>query len=185
MTPDPLWVDFGLPSGLKWGRMNVGASSPSDEGLYFSWGNTQGFYITDPYNFSVEAYDASPGKQISVDLTLENDAARAVMGSPWRMPSQAEAGELMQYCTFVWGTLNGRYGLLLTSTINGQVMFLPAAGYLAGESRQSFNGNGHFWTSSFFNTGSCYDMYLNSERFELLQDVRRLGFPIRPVYDPT
>ena len=34
------YVDLGLPSGTLWATMNVGASKPSDYGLYFQWGDT-------------------------------------------------------------------------------------------------------------------------------------------------
>ena len=37
------YVDLGLPSGTLWATMNVGASKPSDAGLYFQWGDTQGY----------------------------------------------------------------------------------------------------------------------------------------------
>ena len=33
------WVDLGL--SVKWATKNVGASSPSDYGDYFAWGETQ------------------------------------------------------------------------------------------------------------------------------------------------
>lgn len=36
-------VDLGLPSGLKWANMNVGATSPEDYGLFFQWGDTVGY----------------------------------------------------------------------------------------------------------------------------------------------
>ncbi len=36
-------VDLGLPSGTKWANMNIGASKPEDFGLYFAWGETQGY----------------------------------------------------------------------------------------------------------------------------------------------
>jgi hypothetical protein len=32
------YVDLELPSGTLWAIMNVGASKPSDAGLYFQWG---------------------------------------------------------------------------------------------------------------------------------------------------
>lgn len=32
------YVDLDLPSGTLWATMNVGASKPSDCGLYFQWG---------------------------------------------------------------------------------------------------------------------------------------------------
>ena len=34
------YVEIG---GLKWATMNIGASQPSDCGLYFAWGDTQGY----------------------------------------------------------------------------------------------------------------------------------------------
>lgn len=35
-------VDLGLPSGTKWANMNVGASSESDNGILFIWGDATG-----------------------------------------------------------------------------------------------------------------------------------------------
>ncbi len=44
-TPQPLcgFVDLGLPSGTKWASCNVGAEKPEDFGLYFAWGETEGY----------------------------------------------------------------------------------------------------------------------------------------------
>ena len=36
------FVDLALPSGLLWCEHNVGASTPYEDGLYFSWGNVIG-----------------------------------------------------------------------------------------------------------------------------------------------
>jgi len=41
----PIAVDLGLPSGRLWADRNIGASSPEDVGLYFSWGNTDGHVL--------------------------------------------------------------------------------------------------------------------------------------------
>lgn len=35
-------VDLGLPSGLLWASVNVGATKPSEKGTYVSWGETEG-----------------------------------------------------------------------------------------------------------------------------------------------
>ena len=35
-------VDLGLPSGIKWANMNVGATSESDNGILFVWGDITG-----------------------------------------------------------------------------------------------------------------------------------------------
>lgn len=41
-------VDLGLPSGLKWANMNVGAKKVTDYGTYFAWGEINGCeYIND------------------------------------------------------------------------------------------------------------------------------------------
>ena len=37
------YVDLGLPSGTLWATCNVGADKPSDFGLYFQWGDVQGY----------------------------------------------------------------------------------------------------------------------------------------------
>ena len=39
-------VDMGLPSGTKWANMNIGADKEEDAGLYFAWGETEG-YVAD------------------------------------------------------------------------------------------------------------------------------------------
>lgn len=38
-------VDLGLPSGTKWANMNVGATSESDNGILFIWGDVTGTKI--------------------------------------------------------------------------------------------------------------------------------------------
>ena len=37
------YVNLELPSGTLWATMNVGANSETDYGLYFAWGETQGY----------------------------------------------------------------------------------------------------------------------------------------------
>lgn len=37
------YVDLGLPSGNLWVTKNIGAETPEDAGLYFQWGDTQGY----------------------------------------------------------------------------------------------------------------------------------------------
>ena len=39
-TPSHDYVEIG---GLKWATMNVGANNITDAGLYFQWGDTQGY----------------------------------------------------------------------------------------------------------------------------------------------
>ena len=45
-------VDLGLPSGTLWMDRNIGASSPEDAGLYFAWGETQGYTVDEAIKLS-------------------------------------------------------------------------------------------------------------------------------------
>ena len=105
-------VDLGLPSGLKWARCNIGANSEDEAGLYFQWGDTQGYTAEQvgkdknfPINFSdykfgidgsltnFTKYNESDGKTV---LDLEDDAAHYHLGEGWRMPTSADFVELCQ-----------------------------------------------------------------------------------------
>ena len=95
-------VDLGLPIKLKWAKCNIGANSEEESGLYFQWGDTQGYtaeqvgdgeglkaFSCADYNFS--KYNASDNK---TTLVLEDDAAHVNMGGKWRMPTFEEYKEL-------------------------------------------------------------------------------------------
>ena len=92
------YVDLGL--SVKWssGFMVYNSETQSYEigqqtngsNVSFSWGN-----IT-PYQ-SGEVYSNTPGGQLSSDIpsgSTTYDAARANLGSPWRMPTHTEIAEL-------------------------------------------------------------------------------------------
>lgn len=102
-------VDLGLPSQLKWAKYNVGANTPEEPGLYFQWGDTQGYtaeqvgdglkaFSWDDYKWSIDGsssnfskYNASDSKTV---LDPEDDAAHINMGGNWRMPTFEEYKEL-------------------------------------------------------------------------------------------
>lgn len=104
-------IDLGLPSGVLWADRNIGAATPEDAGLYFQWGDTQGYTAEQvgdgeglkafkwaDYKFSIDGsstnfskYNASDSKTI---LDPEDDAAHVNMGSNWRMPTFEECKEL-------------------------------------------------------------------------------------------
>ena len=97
-------VDLGLPSGLKWADRNVGAETPQDNGLYFSWGNVDGHAVdengnlTDGYSFDSATYATTSGRQYTGStLDAEHDAATVNMGDGWRIPTTAETTELVQH----------------------------------------------------------------------------------------
>lgn len=189
------WVDLGLPSGTKWATMNVGASSPSDYGSYFAWGETSpkssyewsnleycldnsgdkfSKYVTD------SNYGTVDGKK---ELDLSDDAAYANWGSGWRMPSASQIDELKSNCTYTWTTMNGKKGYKVTSKKNGNSIFLPAAGYRNGASSYDVGSYGDYWSRSLSTEHGWLVYYLGfgSSDFYRNYYCRRYGFCVRPV----
>lgn len=178
-------VDMGLPSGLQWANCNVGARRPSDLGLYFSWGNTDGHAEESGYHFSQAVYDTTPAAAITANLSLSQDAARANLGEPWRMPTAAEFQELYDNCTSVWTTLNGVNGRLFTSNVNGNTLFFPAAGNYDDTSLRRRGSYGYYWSSTYDSDTRARILYFNSSEVDpQYNGSRRNGFSVRAVYSP-
>jgi len=140
-TTDSIWVDLGLPSGLKWATCNVGASKPEDYGNYYAWGETS--------TKSEYTYDNSICRQQMPDISgnATYDAARANWGGTWRMPTKAEMEELRDNCTWTWTAQSGINGYKVTGP-NGNSIFLPAAGDYENESRHSIGTCVYYWGST-------------------------------------
>ena len=178
----PRAVDLGLPSGLKWADRNVGAKSPEDPGLFFSWGNVEGVEIGKVCDFSEEKYVKTEGYKLKGDIDPTHDAATVNMGEPWRTPSDDEFQELYDNCDWEWTAENGYYGIRFTSKINGNSIFLPASGDGSGTSWGNRGSSGYYWSSSFgsaryarglyFFSGGVYPQYYN---------YRYFGFAVRAV----
>lgn len=182
MTPEPEWVDLGLPSGLLWAKANLGATLPESPGVYFSWGNTEGHPVGAGYDFSQAVYNETPAAAITEDLSLVQDAARANLGAPWRMPTAAEYQELVDNCTSVWTSLNGMNGLLFTSNVNGKTLFFPAAGHFSGSSLILRGSSGYYWSSTYNSATYARSLDFNSSDVSPQYDgSRRFGFTVRAV----
>ena len=182
-SPDD-YVDLGLPSGLLWGTKNIGATSPTGWGWYFSWGNLDGHPEGSGYNFSQDVYDATDAASISQDLDASQDAVRAIKGGTWRMPTQYDFAELFNsaYTTNEWTTVNGVNGRKVTSKINGKSIFFPAAGYYNGTSLGSRGSNGTYWSSSWTSATGARSLYFNSSSVNpQYSSYRRYGFSLRGV----
>ena len=178
----PVAVDLGLPSGVKWADRNVGAKSPEEPGLFFSWGNVEGVEIGKACDFSKEVYAETEGAKLKGDLDAAHDAATVNLGAPWRMPTDEEFQELYDNCDWEWTTENCYYGVRFTSRINGKSIFFSASGYGAGSSCLSRGANGLYWSASFFS--ARYARYLNFSSGGVYPQnsyYRYFGFAVRPV----
>lgn len=154
--------------------------------MYFSWGNLFGHAEGSGYDFSQAVYDATPAAAITTNLSLSQDAARANLGAPYRMPTAADFQELYDNCTSVWTTLNGVNGRLFTSNVNGNTLFFPAAGGYNGTNLSSYGLYGNYWSSSIYSTSRARFLSFGSSYVGFQgYDDRRLGFSVRAVAGPA
>lgn len=160
------WVDLGL--SVLWATCNLGADRQEDYGEYFAWGETT---PKSSYNWSNYKWckgtdetlvkycpNSTYGYNGFVDdktiLDPEDDAAHVNWGGSWRMPTQAEFGELSNSsnCTWTWVTMNGVSGYKVVSKKYGYVgnyIFLPASGVKWNSYYAEQTGSdGAYWSSS-------------------------------------
>ena len=173
-------IDLGLPSGTLWLDRNIGASSPEDAGLYFAWGETQGYDADDvckvkrfgwkDYKYVNCKFDkltkycdnSSYGNDgYTDDLTTLETTDDAVLQNvhKYSMPTKEQLQELIDGTTSIWTTQNGVNGRLFTSKTNGNSIFVPAAGNGLYGSVNNVGSYGGLWSSSLnedFTTGAWY-----------------------------
>ena len=164
----------------------MGATVPESAGLYFSWGNTDGHPKGGSYDFSSVNYSETSGASLTEDIPLSNDAAHVILGGKARIPTVEDLDELNQNCTHEWLAINGAFGLMLTSNLNGHQIFLPAAGAISRVTPDGYNTYGSYWTSKYENESRAYRLRFDSTHFDPQNDNSRyLGFTIRPIFDPN
>jgi hypothetical protein len=189
------WVDLGLPSGIKWATCNVGANSPEEYGDYFAWGETESksSYSWSNYRWCfsgnsrrLEKYTVSPDNASVLDnkmvLEFSDDAARVNWGGKWRMPTKKEIEELFSNCNVERIIQNGVFGLRFISKINGNKIFLPAAGFHNDYALKSVGTWGYYWSSSLnAYDNSAYYLYFHSDNINYGNINRCTGRSVRPV----
>jgi len=184
-SPAYMAVDLGLPSHTLWANMNIGAESETGDGKYFAWGETQ--YKTDFSTSTNEHYRDNHYDLIGEDIAgTKYDAARAIMGGIWSMPTKAQFDELMdsRYTSWVWTTVDGRNGYRVTSLVDGYTensIFIPASGWMNGTTPTAKNSSGYFWLSTLYNGNEAYYTWISSGGKGAEPDPRWEGFPIRGV----
>lgn len=217
-------VDLGLESGTLWATCNVGAANPWNYGDYYAWGETK---TKDDYSWKTYKYckgseetltkycnDTVEGYNGFTDTltTLEaaDDAATAVLGAGWAIPTNAEWKELYYQCYWVWtenynnrnargyivykaksasnkGTVVYSDGTPAASySLSDAHIFLPAAGFRTYANLNRAGSSGYYWSAS-LNEGSSYrargcDFY--SSGVGPSDYYRDCGFSVRPVKRP-
>jgi uncharacterized protein (TIGR02145 family) len=196
------FVDLGLPSGLKWAQGNIVKNGnkyeigeETDYGAYFSWGNitphfsANGSTFDDSYDFGTSnsgPYASTPGKSVSANIPSNDathDAALALLGSPWHLPTKENFQELYDNTDREWTTINGVSGWkFMKKTDHSLYVFFPAAGYGYGTSLYYRGSDGYYWSSSWYSADSAYNLSFSSSSVNpQSSNYRYLGFSVRAV----
>ena len=197
------YVDLGLPSGLKWATMNIGATSETEVGDYFMWGsttpntNTSCNWTKAPFNNGLTNYNSYYFNSVKDTvcpngiLAKEYDAAAQIMSGDWRMPTRAEVQELIN------NTNSERAENFKGSGVNGykftskkdtsKYIFIPFSGYRSGSSFSERSTLGSAWSSSLSTSDLSYawDLEIDTESspaVDLSQIYRWFGQPVRGVF---
>ena len=198
--------DFVEIGGIKWATMNVGATGVTDYGLYFQWGDTQGYTAaqvgTDkqfseadckygPIDWDAEPdygltkYNTIDGKTV---LDASDDAVTAAWGGNWRMPTAEEIIALTAATNSSWVTdyqgsgINGR--LFTDKTDSSKVLFFPSAGYCYQGIVYYVGMNGSYWSGSLSTNVVTRGRYLNFSSSGIAVDNydRCIGCAVRGVF---
>ena len=199
---DQLYVDLGLPSGLKWAKCNVGAKKETDYGYYFMWGSTtpntktECNWVNAPFNNGLSDYDAeyfnthkSEWLDSKDNLKPEFDAAYKATNGIARMPTHEDFQELLDNTDNEWiEDFNGIgvNGYKFTSKIDAsKYIFIPTAGSCNGGSVYYVGGSGYVWSSSLSTsyTDNAWYLYFLSDGCGVYNYYRYYGKSVRGVMD--
>ncbi len=176
------FVDLGLTSGLLWATTNVGATSPSETGNLYAWGEieTKDKYEWDNYKhadaqssiYGGGTPDVTIKKYLcngTTTLDSDDDAAYQNWGESCRMPTISDYDELINGCNVSSSSMDGITGVKVVSKKNGNSIFLPFV-----------NSEYIGWSSSLHTSLS---KYAYTGRYDVRQVAieRYNGLPVRPV----
>lgn len=180
---------------IDWSDRNIGASSGSEYGKYYAWGETD-----DKSDYQLSTYKwlndgwlediTNAYKFIGYDIkNTEYDVAANELGGNWRMPTSDEMRELIDRCQWTWTYRDGTAGYLVTRSGYSDSMFLPAGGFMNGTVNANKGTDVCYWTSSMHNVRDdvAFDLEMRREDGKIEPVVshvsRSRGLLIRPVRD--
>ena len=171
------YVDLGL--SVKWAPFNIGATSPTECGDYFAWGEIE---TKTEYT---EANSLTHGIYMDdIGGNPQYDAARAIWGSTWRLPSREEIEEIVAECTWEWTSVDGMNGCKITGP-NGNHIFVPAAGCYIGAELKMLGQNGMYHSykmcGDYVNFSYGFHFGEGADNYQLDWLYRAYGRSIRPV----
>ena len=199
-VPTPSAIDLGL--SVKWASFNLGASSRTESGDYYGWGEfkatstsgwTGGYRFVSGYSNNEPQFTKYNTKSTygpidnNTVLDAVDDVVNVKLGGKWRMPTKEEMEELLTQCTWTWKAIDDVGGYSVQGS-NGKSIFIPLTGWKDG-GQVKLTDHGFYWTSSLYTdvpTAAHYlTFYKNSlgSYREVKQAPRYYGLPIRPVQE--
>ena len=161
---------------VMWAKKNLGATAESGEGsygLYYEWGDTNGYAISGIYgNYTCEHTFPTTATTIDLDhfenvgehsqkkLKPEYDPAHVALKGLWRMPtayqhptSGEQIGELGLLGRVTTITQTGTKGTLEAGNTytgpNGASIFIPFSGYVGAGSNKHYQENGGYYLGNY------------------------------------
>ncbi|MCQ2068839.1 MAG: hypothetical protein MJY68_07075 [Bacteroidaceae bacterium] len=199
MTSDQMWVDLGLPSGIKWANCDLGGyifSNNSYSTPCYMWGSLKdvGYHLDsqtgleEPDDVKYEQLDDATGsyKDIGSNISgTEYDVAKQKLGGKWRMPTVAEVEELISSC--------GHTSEMTTRTYTnyGQEYTMQVRIHvLSGNGNEvRFIDHEHYWCGDAVGSDMARSFQFSiDKRVETINywDTDRMAkSKIRPVWDPS
>ena len=154
-------VDLGL--SVRWASFNLGATSSTESGELYLWGDTNNTGIIGFYN----------APDLDNICGTKYDVARSIWGGTWRLPTRKEQEELIQECIWTKTTVNGVRGMKITGS-NGNSIFLPPTGYkipangAVGGTQLVSETDGYYWVGESYDDTYGrfgYTFYFNDESY--------------------
>ena len=108
-------------------------------------------------------------------LDISDDAAHILWGEDWRMPYSSEWDELRINCILRDTLYNGAKGIMYTSKLNGNELFIPAAGFIRGSELRK--NESKYWSRDYYPSVIYNDYYYYG------CEERSYGLPIRPIQE--
>ena len=180
------YVDLGLTSKTLWATCNVGASSPEEYGDFFAWGETN-----TKSTFSWNNYTHCNGTRATIKdigssiVSTSYDAAKAMLGDEWSLPSVEQFEELARECTFTKETING-VACMRAKGPNGNSIVMPLAGYKYDSTHDYNKTRGYYWSgdidASLKTKAQVLCLTGSTQTADILVLFRRTGTPVRPVW---
>lgn len=186
-------IDLGL--SVLWASCNVGATRPAEYGNHYAWGEVEpkeryewtNYKYSDGNDEDFTKYTTlmTPTRKPDNKVLLEadDDAAHANWGGTWRMPTREECSELLKKCTWELQTVDGTDGYKVSSTTNGNSIFLPFAGFKSKTS-SFMTGRAFTYISASLNeedVASAWGIEYYATQPALASCSRDRGHSVRPV----